>query len=76
MYLSSYSPFLPVHIADWLQLAQSPVRQPDGAASGLPFASILARMIFMPATRNDNTRNAPGAITKIVIGVNQFKERI
>ena len=46
-----------------------------GFASGLPFASILALTIFIIATRQASTRNAPGAITKMVIGVNQLKER-
>ena len=29
-------------------------------------------MIFIPATRKLSTRNAPGAMIKIVIGVNQL----
>ena len=68
IYSASYScAFFPVHMEDCEQLAQSPVRHPEGAARGLPFFSILSRMTFMPATKKASTRNAPGAIMKTVI---------
>ena len=51
------------------QCAQSPESTLRCGTADVAF--IFIRMIFMPATRKPSTRKAPGAMIKIVIGVNQ-----
>ena len=53
------------------QLSQSPARHPVAGAIVLPFFAALERITFISATKAAKTKNAPGANTKIVIGVYQ-----
>ena len=78
MYLPSYDSFLSSFPASgWdfpvqplmLHPAQSPAKHPLGSGSGFPALALFSRTLFMIAISPESTKKAPGAMTKIVMGV-------